>query len=506
MNDDWCSTPLELGSTDTNAPLIMSEEDRKLHMQVVGTTGTGKTKFLEHLIRQDIEQGQGVCVIDPTGNLYNKLVRWCETHYLQDEREIILIDPTEDEWVFGFNPINFSLDGERPPPDRLAFCTTATRLAIQQAWGESKNEYKPLLQKLLTVVIHTLADHNLTLAESTHLMTPDPDDPIRYYLSKTLRNRTVRKAWEALDKIPARSWEDKVGCVSNRLLEFLLQPTVECMLSQTKTINFRRSMDEGQVVLINLATGGDELHQEIGRLIGTLIVNSIVLAARGRTDLKEENRRPYHLYIDECHRYLNDDVAEILDELRQFGLHLTLAHQTLTQLREDGSERIYSSIMSNASTKVVFRCPDEHDADAMAKRIFRGAIDLEEPKESLTRKAVVGQEKVLLHGGSSSASTSRGSSAGSGSSEGEGSSSLFDDNDVQGGRSETLSSATSDASTDTENESTSETESWSETFMNVYQDEVGGHFSLTEQYERKAAHIASLRKQHAIVKLQPCPI
>ena len=480
-------TPLDLGDVGRGEHLLMPEEARRLHTHVIGATGTGKTKFIEYLIRQDIEQEQGVCVIDPTGNLYNNLVRWCETHYLQDEREIILIDPTEDEWVFGFNPLAFGGSVSEMDSDRLAFGTAATRAAIQRAWGEGKNVSMPLLRRLLNMLIYTLAEHHLTIAEGQLLMHPDANSLVRHYLTSNLQNLTALREWESVASIKPHDYENLFGSVRNRLFEFLLQPRLASMTSQTTTIDFRHAMDAGQVVLVNLSTGGNRVHPDIGNLIGSLIVNSIVLAARSRTNIAEEERRPFYLYIDECHRYLNDDIAEILDELRQFGLHLTLAHQNLTQLREDGSERIYASIMSNASTKVVFRCPDEYDADTMAKRIFRGAIDLEEPKHTFDKPAPTGQfdrERLVAETQTTSAGAPTNSVTTSTDADGNVTRSI-----TEGEGPNTTSSATSTH----------------ETLVPVYDVYPGAAYSLPEQYERKAAHIATLWERHAIIKLPETP-
>ncbi len=485
MNGDWCDIPLEIGTTDQGDVLLMSEEERKLHMHMIGTTGTGKTKFLERLIRQDIDKGQGVCVIDPTGNLYNNLVRWCETHYIQEERDIILIDPTENEWVSGFNPLS-SGGGTSTEIDldEIAFVTAATRSAIQRAWGDSKKVPAPQLRRLLNLLLYTLLEHQLTIPEGQLLMNPDPKSLVRSYLTKTLQNPTAINEWESVATIKPYEYESLFGSVRNRLFDFLLQPRLAAMVSQGKAIDFRRAMDEGQVILINLSTGGKKIDPDIGKLIGAFVVNSIVLAARGRSDIPEEERRPFYLYIDECHRYLNDDIAEILDELRQFRLHLILAHQNLLQIREDGSERIAAAIMAQARTKVVFQCPEEDDADRMAKRIFRGDIDLEEPKHAFDKPTPTGEfHTKILHGqsdGESIGSPGQTITHTAGADSGEISHSVTSNEGMQ---------ATSSVSTS------------HETLVPEYAVMPTTPYSLQEQYERKAANIATLRARHAIVKL-----
>jgi hypothetical protein len=484
MSSDWNDIPLELGTKTDGEPLLISEEDRMLHMHVIGASGTGKTKFYERLIRHDIDNGQGVCILDPTGNLYNDIVRWCETHYMHKEREIILVDPTEDDWVFGFNPLAFGMGGtEAMDADELAFSVAATRAAIQRAWGESKNVATPQLRRLLNLLMYTLAEHRLTLVEGQLLMHPDPASPVRYYLTKMLQNQAALHEWEGLSAIRPFEYENLFGSVRNRLFEFLLQPRLAATISQHKTIDFRRAMDQGHVVLVNLATGGNRVHPDVAKLIGSLIVNACVLAARSRTDIPKEERRPFYLYIDECHRYLNDDIAEILDELRQFRLHLILAHQDLTQLRIDGSERIAGAIMGNAATKVVFRCPAPGDNEAMAARIYRGAIDLEEPKHRFDKPAPSGTfRKETLRGRTDTDTVTAPGQT------------VTVVTDAEGN--EMSRSVASNEGQQSYASGTSE----HETLVPEYATMPTSGYSLQEQYERRAAHIATLPKRHAIVK------
>ena len=488
--------PLKIGRTAEDEILSIDEMSRRLHMHVMGATGTGKTKFLEHCIQQDILNGQGVCVLDPTGNLYNNLVRWCETNYIQDTRDVVLIDPTEDDWVFGFNPLAFGGGEGTFDGDQLAFGTAATRAAIQRAWGESKTVATPLLRRLLNLLIYTLAEHRLTIAEGQLLMQPDPKAPIRAYLTKTLRNTASLHEWDSLATIRPFEYENLFGSVRNRLFEFLLQPRLAAMISQTKSIDFRQAMDTGQVVLVNLSSGGRRVYQDIAKLIGSLIVNSLVLAARGRVDLPEEERRPFFLYIDECQKYLNDDIAEILDELRQFGLHLILAHQNLTQLREDGSERIAASVMSNARTKVVFQCPDPRDADAMARLMFRGSIDMEEPKRRFDKPTPTGtfRRETLQSSSESDVYTESGESYTESTTE----QSSLDGSSGVGSRS-TGTTRTGGGHSQSSSYSTNET------LVPEYAVMPTTAYSLEEQYERRAAQLATLRRRHAFLKLPEHP-
>src|SRR5690242_21674739 len=102
-----------LGQAANGKPVSVSPEMRRAtHMHVIGGSGTGKSKFLEWLIRQDMKNRQGLCVIDWHGTLCKGVLEWCHQHdvgIFDDDRSIILLDPSHPEFVSGFNP--FSNDG-----------------------------------------------------------------------------------------------------------------------------------------------------------------------------------------------------------------------------------------------------------------------------------------------------------------------------------------------------------------------------------------------------------
>ena len=129
--------------------------------------------------------------------------------------------------------------------------------------------------------------------------------------------------------------------------------------------------------MVNLSSG-NRISEDNARLLGTLIVNEIFLKAKGRP----EDSRPFYLYIDECARFVNEDIGRILDEGRKFGLHLILAHQHLAQLKKAGEE-VYQAVMTDAKTKVIFGGLNTEDARVLAEQVFLGELDLEDPKKIL---------------------------------------------------------------------------------------------------------------------------
>jgi Type IV secretion-system coupling protein DNA-binding domain len=363
--------------------VYMREDDRQTHMHIIGASGTGKSKFLEHMIRSDIEAGKGLCLIDPHGYLYEDLLCWIEERrylYHPDyKNKIILFDPSSDTWTFGFNPLNFNnLNSD------LAFCVDSMVKACSQVWGGEDTNRTPLLKRCLRATFHALAEKNHTLLESLDVINTSRSSALRPFLTENLQDYVFKEVWDSFNLMSPRERQEHFMSINNRMLEFLASERIRHIIGQKENIiDFQKMMDDGCIVLINLSSGS-KLSDDNSRLLGTLIVNDLFLRARNR----KPNSAPFYLYIDECALYINETIGRILDEGRKFGLHLILAHQHLAQLRKAG-EKVYSSVMTNARTKVVFGGLSPEDARTMVDSIFLGELDLEEGKGAFYRPVVV---------------------------------------------------------------------------------------------------------------------
>jgi hypothetical protein len=401
-----------LGEEANGKPVRIDPKTRSTHLHVIGSSGEGKSKFLEHLIRQDIINNNGLCLIDPHGYLYNDLVRWAETKGMLDRtrpKKIILFDPGAENWTFGFNPL--STGGKD-----ISYHVDAMVNTVAKAWGDEDQTKTPRLRKILRLIFHTLIEKKLSLYEAIHL-TNAMDGELREFLTSNLKDGLIRQQWAYINHLKPVQFDDQVGSAINRLMEFLASTLVRATLGQLEnTIDFRQIMDEGWMLLVNLAAK-DPLGDSDAKLLGRLIVNDLRMKAMNRP----KGSRPFYLYIDECARYVNEDTARILDECRKFGLHLTLAHQHLAQLKKAG-EDVYSAVMTDAKTKVIFGGLSTEDARVLAEQVFLGELDLEETKKTITKPVVVGYVRTWLnsyaksqsHGGGemSGSSESGGQSAG----------------------------------------------------------------------------------------------
>jgi len=488
---------------DTGRPVYIDEKERATHMQVIGSTGEGKSKFLEHMIRQDIINGNGLCLIDPHGHLYNDLVTWCASKRLLDRgrpKRIVLFDPAEEKWTFGFNPLQADLAN-------LAFHVDAMVKAVAKVWGGENQDQTPLLKRCLRVLFHALGERQLSLLEAQHLVNPI-DGRVRGYLTHELRDKVIQQEWDYFNRLKPRPFYEEFGSTINRMMEFLSSPIIRSIIGQLeRVINFRKVMDEGWVLLVNLAAS-DRISEDNARLLGTLIVNDLFLRAKGR----KKDSRPFYLYIDECALFINEDIGRILDEGRKFGLHQILAHQHLAQLKQAG-EAVYHSVMTDAKTKVVFGGLDTEDARVLAEQLFLGELDMEEAKVKFNKPVVVGYIRSWLKGYMESRSRSAGSGRGSGRAGGQGYGSsesvttlpagLLGDElmSMQTGSSGFTSEQWSES--DSRFEGESEGEAWSEheTLEPLLEERPTKEYSLEEQIYKAMALMVNQPQRHAIIKL-----
>lgn len=375
--------PICLGETDEGAELYVSAKERATHMQVMGSIGKGKTTFLERLIRQDIANGHGVCVIDPHGQLYENLVAWCAQFGFENRRKIHLIDPSAPDWRVGFNPLLVHSDDLTEILDRVDIVLDA----FSQAWGGEDLDRLPLYQRMCGALLYAIAAKRLTLVEAVQAL-PASRQSYREYLGSNLPDDVFSGVWEEIMGFSRREVSERFQSAFNRIEQFIKRPFLREMLGQQASIDFQRCMDEGDIVLVNL----QPLSRIQGRLLGKLLINSMFTAALRR---EADRSRPFYLFIDECHRFLGADIEAILIETRKFGLHMTLAHQNLQQL-ESAGEEIYHAVLTQAQIKVVFGI-GYRDAMITADALMADEYDLDEPKKSLAKPFTVGFKRVLHH-------------------------------------------------------------------------------------------------------------
>lgn len=372
---------IEVGKQNRRT-IRLTPKDRSTHLHVIGASGKGKSKAIEAMIRQDIKAGHGVCLIDPHGTLYDDLVQWCAYHDVFRHRTIHLINPGSEESTVGFNPL-----WVRPDEDASRRVDRVVD-ACAKVWGGEDTARTPRLSKVLTCVFYALAVRNLTMVEAPDLLSTSNKDGLRKYLSSNIEHALFARLWQDFNALPARELHEYFESADSRFVRFLASPTIQAMLgSRERPIDFRKSMDNDEIVLINLQESG-RLSFANASVIGALISNELFSLASGRPpDIAD--RHPFYFYIDECYRFLSDDIEDMLNQTRKRGLHVTLVHHYLEQLRQAG-DGVYHAVMTNAQTKLVFGGTSDEDAEILTREIFRTEFDLDQTEEKLMRPSPTG--------------------------------------------------------------------------------------------------------------------
>ncbi len=371
-------------------PVAISSRPRFEHCHFIGTTGSGKTNLLEHLIRQDIKNGDGVCVIDPHGNhpdsVYRSLINWSFARGYHKSRTIHLIDPNATSYTTGFNALAL------PDAQTSVSVVAGTALeAFERIWNGEDTHSKPTIRRILKATFAALAELQLTLSEAILLFDHRDVHGIRALAIEKLTDRYARAVLADLDQLAQSDrtglrFRDEVVGPMNRLAEFISAPAIRRIIGQRdNVIDLRAAMDEGHIILVNLS-GGDAVNDADAELLGRLLTRFLFFHAKRR-----KTNKPFWFYLDECQRYLSGDVPNLLAEARKFRVGVTLSHQWQSQLSKD-DEEILAAVHNATNLKVAFRIKHPKEAKEIAEAII--PLDLEAPVKILTKPTVVGSRRA----------------------------------------------------------------------------------------------------------------
>jgi hypothetical protein len=331
--------------------LYLPEEDRATHIYVIGSTGVGKSKALANWILDDIRNQRGCGVIDPHGDLIRDIVSYLPEKL---QKDVILVELTDPDHIIGFNPLD-TQDGIDP------YLQTLELVEVFRKIWELSDEKTPRLLEILRNSIYTLIEAGRTMLDIEPLLT---NSSFREEMIKYVKNEAVALFWRnRFERWPEKERTLYIESTLNKVSTFTSDPRIRLMLSSKEsTISLRRIMDEGKALLVNLSKG---ILKTNSYLLGALFISKIQMAAMSRVDLPPDRRKPFYLYVDEFQNFATYSFAEIMSEARKYGLSLTLAHQSLSQL----DEKLKSIILGNAKNFICFRL-DREDAELLAKYIF----------------------------------------------------------------------------------------------------------------------------------------
>lgn len=332
--------------------IYISEADRMRHMYIIGKTGTGKTELLKSMILQDMRAGRGLCFMEPHGDGIEELLELVPPERAED---VILFDPSDKERPIGFNLLEvqhydemyqvassiINLMYKLFDPNRTGMVGARFEHAVRNA--------------MLTVGCvpgATFVEVNRVLTDQKYVqeILPLVKDPIvrRYWTDQIAQTSDFHKS-ETLDYI------------SSKFGRFVTNKMIRNIIGQAKsTLNMREAMDQGKIVFLKLAKG--LLGEEDSSFLGNLIVPKILAAALSRQELAREERRPFYFYVDEFQNFATPDFAQMLSEVRKYGMGLIMANQFVSQLEE----QVRDAIFGNSGTQMTYRVGVQ-DASILAK-------------------------------------------------------------------------------------------------------------------------------------------
>ncbi len=346
--------------------------ERLRHSHIIGASGTGKSTLMLNLILQDMENGEGIALLDPHGDLSDAVLAPIPENRIDD---VVVFDPSDEQFSIGFNILKAHGDLEK---NLLASDLVAVFKRLATSWGDQMSSVlgNAILAFLESQRGGTLLDLRRFLLETgfrNEFLKSVSDPEIVYYW---------QHHFPMLKGAP-------VASVLTRLDSFLRTKTIRYMVAQKDDrMDFAGMMAEGKILLAKLSQG--LIGEENSFLLGSLLVSKFHQAAMSRQSLLQKDRRPFFLYIDEFHNFTTPSMVSLLSGARKYALGLTLAHQELRQL-ERGDGELFSAVISNPYTWICFRVGDQ---DARKLESGFSDFDCKELQSLSTGQAICRMERA----------------------------------------------------------------------------------------------------------------
>ncbi len=343
---------LYLGRTNyrtTNTLFGMKQADRLLHTYIIGKTGTGKTTLLEHMILQDIQQGRGVCLLDPHGDLVTRIMNAIPEHRKDD---VIYMDITDPAQPYKYNPLR------KVSFETRAIIVSSILEVFKKLWSDSKG-WGVKLEHIMRYTLLALLDQPSADFADIGRMLYD-----RSFRQKALTHIIDDEAKAFWNKEFPRYMYNDILPVLNKVGGMLAYPAIKrVIIDNQREISLRNIIDTKKIFLVNLSKG--IIGNDACQILGSLLLTSLASAAFSRATIEEELRVPFYVYLDEFQNFSTLSLINMFSELRKFKLGMTVAHQYTKQL-EPG---ILDAVLGNSGTTISFRV-DVHDAALLAKKMF----------------------------------------------------------------------------------------------------------------------------------------
>jgi type IV secretory pathway TraG/TraD family ATPase VirD4 len=345
------NTVLTLGRVDFRDDTRIfgiKNEDRFSHMFILGKTGTGKSTLIETMALQDMARGAGFALIDPHGDLVERIAARIPKSRASD---VIYLDAADPSQPYGYNPLR------HVRADRIPLAASGLMEVFKKKWPDA---WGVRMEHILRNTLMALLEQpDATLHDILRMFS---DKEYRKRIARSLKNETVRAFLEKeFEKFTFGYRTDGTAPIQNKVGAFLADPLLNRILTAPKQdLHIRQLMDDGKILLVNLAKG--KIGEDSSSLLGALLVTTIGLAGYSRADISSVQRRDFFIYIDEFGSFTTLALANMLSEMRKYRLGFTVAAQYLQSLEP----AIRHGLLGNVGTLISFRVGVE-DASYLAR-------------------------------------------------------------------------------------------------------------------------------------------
>ncbi len=339
---------------ETTVPIGLTLEERRRHMYIIGATGTGKTTALLHMIHHDLLKGSGVAIIDPHGDLVQRILGVIPEDRIQD---MVYFNPYDIERPVGLNILEMTKGLSDVEKQREKDMITSSVISIFQKLYPPRYSGPRMEHILRNTVLTALELEKPTLLTVYKLLT---NVQFRKKTVASLHKGILKDFWvDEFGKLGSYQKADQIGPITNKLGRFPTTSLTRNILTQEESkVDFEEIMNGKKILLCDLSKG--KIGEDISSFLGSLLVAKIQLAALKRVDLPETKRTDFFLYIDEFQNFATPSFAQILSEARKYRLNTILAHQTISQIEDKDLLKV---ILANVGSVISFRTSNPTDED-----------------------------------------------------------------------------------------------------------------------------------------------
>ncbi|MDO8551471.1 MAG: type IV secretion system DNA-binding domain-containing protein [bacterium] len=364
------------GRTEFKNKLVtfgIKKDDRRKHIYIIGKTGTGKSTLIANMAINDIRNREGVAIIDPHGDLSEKILDYIPSYRMND---VCYLDPADVNHPFRLNFL------ECKNPEHRELIASGIVAIFYKLYA---NSWGPRLEYILRNSIMTLLfKPDSTLVDVPRLLT---DKAFRAKVLEFLDDPVLMSFWKAEYETATEKMQSEwIQSILNKVGQFVASPMIRGIIGHPKsTIDLEEIMNSSKILLLNLSSG--RLGEDNSALLGAMFISKIQLAAMNRVNIPEEQRKDFYLYVDEFQTFATNSFIKILSEARKYRLNLTLANQYIAQVPEE----IQSAIFGNVGTLMSFLV-GASDSAILAKEF--GGVYTEEELVSLGNFQIISKISI----------------------------------------------------------------------------------------------------------------